>query len=93
MVHTDTSGAVRAGIEGDTDTATEVVPDLRLDDGDHERFSHYVKRSSIVSSAVEGHAVEALCGKKWVPSRNPERFPVCPDCERIYKGFSDPPSE
>lgn len=74
----------------DTATKTDVVIDPQLDDGGHDRFSHYVKRNSIVSSAVEGHAVEALCGKKWVPSHNPERYPVCPDCERIYKGLSDP---
>ncbi|MFO8075453.1 MAG: DUF3039 domain-containing protein [Actinomycetota bacterium] len=53
------------------------------DDGDHERFSHYVPRSSIVESAVTGKAVTALCGKRWVPSRDPERFPICPECKRI----------
>ena len=49
-----------------------------LEDGDHERYSHYVKKDKIVSSAVMGNAVMALCGKVWVPSRAPEKFPVCP---------------
>ena len=31
-----------------------------------------------------GTPVVALCGKAWVPSRDPQRFPVCPDCKRIY---------
>lgn len=53
------------------------------DDGDAERFSHYVPKASIVESAVSGEPVTALCGKKWVPSRDPERFPVCPECKRI----------
>lgn len=53
-----------------------------IDDGDHERFSHYVPRRQIVESAVTGKAVIALCGKRWVPSRDPERFPVCPECVR-----------
>jgi len=28
--------------------------------------------------------VTAICGKKWVPTRKPDDFPVCPDCKRIY---------
>lgn len=55
----------------------------RPDEGDAERFAHYVPKSSIVESAVTGAAVTALCGKKWVPSRDPERFPICPECKRI----------
>jgi len=38
------------------------------DEGDHERFSHYV----------------ALCGKKWIPNRDPQKFPVCPTCKEIH---------
>lgn len=56
-----------------------------LDEGDHERFSHYVKKDRIVESAVMGSAVVALCGKVWVPSRDPQKFPVCPDCQKIYE--------
>ena len=56
-----------------------------LEDGDHERYSHYVKKDKIVSSAVMGNAVIALCGKVWVPSRAPEKFPVCPTCKTIYE--------
>lgn len=57
----------------------------QLEDGDHERFSHYVPKDKIVESAVTGKPVRALCGKKWTPSRNPDRFPVCPDCKRVYE--------
>ncbi len=55
--------------------------------GDHERFAHYVKKDKIMESALEGGAVVALCGKVWVPSRDPQRFPVCPECKEIYEGF------
>jgi hypothetical protein len=56
-------------------------------DGDHERFSHYVRKEKITESMVTGKAVTALCGKKWVPSRDPEKFPVCPTCKEIYNGL------
>jgi Protein of unknown function (DUF3039) len=26
----------------------------------------------------------ALCGKKWIPNRDPDRYPVCPTCKEIY---------
>ncbi len=32
---------------------------------------------------VEGKPVVALCGKKWVPSRDPRKFPVCPTCQEV----------
>ncbi len=67
----------------DTDILKE--EETVLDQGDHERFSHYVKKDRIVESAVMGSAVVALCGKVWVPSRDPEKFPVCPDCKKVFE--------
>lgn len=61
------------------------VGDPALDDGDHERFSHYVKKDKILPSAIEGTPLRALCGKKWVPTRDPKKFPVCPECKDIYE--------
>lgn len=55
------------------------------DDGDHDRFSHYVQKSKIVDSTVNGTPLIALCGKVWVPGRNPEKYPVCPECKKIYE--------
>lgn len=55
--------------------------------GDHERFAHYVKKDKIVESAVMGGAVEALCGKVWIPNRDPGKFPVCPECKEIFEGL------
>lgn len=53
------------------------------DEGDHERFAHYVEKAKIVESAVTGSPVKALCGKVWIPNRDPSKFPICPDCEKI----------
>jgi hypothetical protein len=68
-------------------TDTLVAPVEQLEEGDHERFAHYVRKDKIVESAVMGEPVIALCGKVWLPSRDPSRFPVCPQCEAIYKGL------
>lgn len=53
--------------------------------GDHDLFSHYVQKTKILESAMTGNQVIALCGKIWVPGRDPEKFPVCPDCKSIYQ--------
>ncbi len=83
------SGPVSTEILPDsrTGTDTDVRSDLSHGDGDHERFAHYVDKNKIVDSAVSGSPVVALCGKVWVPSRDPKRFPVCPDCKKIYESL------
>ena len=65
-----------------------------LEPGDHERFSHYVRKEKIVESPVMGTPVIALCGKVWVPGRDPQKFPVCPMCQEIYDGLRpEPPAD
>ena len=54
------------------------------DEGDHERLSHYVDKNKITESAVSGKSVRALCGKKWIPNRDPQKFPICPTCKEIH---------
>ena len=61
-----------------------------VEPGDHERFAHYVRKEKILSSALSGEPVIALCGKVWVPGRDPAKFPVCPVCKEIYEGLRSP---
>jgi len=63
----------------------ELLNEELIEPGDHERFSHYVRKDQIVESAVTGKPVKALCGKKWTPSRDPDKFPMCPACKEIYE--------
>ena len=74
------------GLSGDTLVESEP----QLEEGDHERFAHYVKKDKILASAVMGEPVVALCGKVWVPGRDPKKFPVCPTCKEIYEGLRPP---
>ncbi len=63
-----------------SDVRTDVTVDPSLSDGDHERFAHIVKKAELTDAMIYGKEITALCGKKWVPTRDPEKFPVCPDC-------------
>ncbi|WP_030484886.1 DUF3039 domain-containing protein [Marmoricola aequoreus] len=74
-----------------TGFGTGVLEDTRVDertvpthDGDHERFSHYVPKDKLMEAMVTGTPVVALCGKVWVPSRDPQKYPVCPACKEVW---------
>ncbi len=71
------------------DVDLEERTDVRTtDEGDHEKFSHYVPKDELTEAMIMGLPVVALCGKVWVPTRDPERFPVCPECKEIWESMS-----
>ena len=64
----------------------EVRPtDPETEEGDHDRFAHFVRKADQARAYIEGVPVKALCGKVWVPSRDPKRYPICATCEDIMK--------
>lgn len=73
-----------------TSLLERVEQEQEVEPGDHERFAHYVRKERIMQSALSGKPVIALCGKVWVPGRDPNKFPVCPVCKEIYDGLRDP---
>ena len=62
-----------------------VTPDTTVQpttgDGDHDRYAHICRKEDVTRAYITGEAIEALCGKKWVPTRDPDRYPVCPACK------------
>ena len=81
---TPTIAPVRPPVE----TPTESTNPIDTDGGDHDRFAHYCRKDDITRALVTGEAIVALCGKKWVPTRDPERYPICPTCkERKAAGW------
>lgn len=56
-------------------------------EGDHDMFAHYAPKDQITEALVNGVPIVALCGKIWVPSRDPDNFPICPECESTYKAI------
>ncbi len=64
-------------------TEPEVREDPRTDDGDHDRFAHYVARKDLAKARRTGKPVTALCGKRWVPTADPSKYPMCPTCAEL----------
>jgi Protein of unknown function (DUF3039) len=88
-----------------TETLT-TTPQVTLDDGDHERFTHIVLEgytpkdgefvsleNSVVGGMINGTPVKALCGKIWVPGRDPQRYPLCPTCKEVAQSMGWTPPQ
>jgi hypothetical protein len=68
-------------------TPQSVMPDPVLDDGDHDVFSHIVNKADL-ARAQFGEPIQALCGKVWVPRRNPDNYPLCKTCIDMWERLS-----
>jgi hypothetical protein len=84
------SGVDSPAVTTQLSPGAQTIEDRRTqttDEGDHERFSHYVDKDKLTEAMVMGTPVVALCGKVWVPSRDPQKFPVCPDCKDVWENM------
>lgn len=54
---------------------------VHTDDGDHDLFSHYIKKEALERAVLDGVPAVALCGKHWLPTKDGLRYPVCPKCK------------
>lgn len=70
-----------------TDTLEQIDTDQATDNGDHDKFSHYVPKEAILEAAINGTLALALCGKLWLPNSDPDNFGVCPECKDVYEGL------
>lgn len=63
------------------------VTEPKLDEpgvGSPDDQAHIARKEDIVRSVIEGGLVKALCGVEFLPLRDPERFPVCETCTRLF---------
>lgn len=56
-------------------------PETRTGSGDtDDRVAHIVHKDEQMRGYVAGEPIRALCGKVWVPSRDPQGLPICQVC-------------
>jgi hypothetical protein len=55
-----------------------------VDTDGNKDVSHYARKEEIGRAAVDGGLVTALCGVKFAPVRDPQRFPVCQRCAQLF---------
>jgi hypothetical protein len=73
--------------------STRPDTDRKLQTGDPE-CSHIVKTdgdesaaAKVLQARIEGTPLEALCGHRWIPSRDPKQLPLCAKCKDIYDTY------
>lgn len=57
------------------------------DSSDSEQFAHYAESSEVTEGYIMGTPVIALCGKIFVPSKDPKNLRVCPICKQIVEAL------
>jgi len=94
VMSTQTAGAVETRSEHVPQTGEPECAHIVKTDGDESAAA------KVLQARIEGTPVEALCGHRWVPSRDPKQLPLCAKCKDIYDtyrafndGLNESPSE
>lgn len=56
-----------------------------VDRGDSKKSA----QALVLEAFMYGTELTALCGHKWIPSRDPKKFPVCDKCLEIFEFAKD----
>jgi hypothetical protein len=74
-----------------TDRTTLRRPETRSDHDESDELAHIVMKGDQMRGYVGGEAIQALCGKLFVPSRDYDGLPVCRECaaerDRLLAGM------
>lgn len=72
------------------ETQLDERTDERTDTGS-PRVAHIVKTepgesavAKVTEARIYGYPIEALCGERFVPQRDPKKLPLCGICKEIY---------
>ncbi len=64
--------------------STEVIerPSTRPSDPDLEdgKVAHIIRKDDQMRGYVLGEEITALCGERFIPTRDPNKYPVCEGC-------------
>jgi len=68
---------------------TSVVdqPDLADIRTDEPKIAHIVRKDDYMRGYVLGEEIEALCGERFIPTRDPERYPTCGGCKAAIQNI------
>jgi len=78
-----------------TDTDTLTQDDVELFTQEHRGewtptdpgdVAHIIdqKKFSLAEAYILGAVVQALCGYEWIPTKDPNKLPICEECKRVF---------
>jgi hypothetical protein len=53
------------------------------DSDESNQFAHYAEAAKVTEGYIMGTPVIALCGKVFIPHKDPLKLRVCPECKEI----------
>lgn len=54
-------------------------------DTDNAKVAHIVSKEDQMIGYIEGVPIKALCGATFVPTRDPNNYPVCEKCLNVLR--------
>lgn len=55
----------------------------KTDSNESNQFAHYAEAAKVTEGYIMGTPVIALCGKVFIPHKDPLKLRVCPECKEI----------
>jgi hypothetical protein len=85
------AGPLTTTVQPDLDERTDERTDEDRETGT-PRQAHIVRTepgesalAKVTEARIYGFPVEALCGERFVPQRDPKKLPLCQVCKEIYE--------
>lgn len=66
-----------------SDTSTEYIEDVE----DASRYAHYADAASVTEGYILGKVIVAICGRVFIPTRDPLKLPICPICQELSEAL------
>ena len=70
----------------DADTAIIVDIDDEVE-FEEPTVSHLITKEDYMNGYVNGVVIMALCGHKFIPTRDPDKLPLCQKCAEIARNI------
>lgn len=58
-------------------------PDISETDNDEPKLAHIISKDDEMNGYFYGKEVQALCGHRFIPTRDPKKFPTCAACKEV----------
>lgn len=62
---------------------TDLLEQIHDPDTAEGHVAHIVRKSDEMAGYFEGREIVALCGERFIPTRDPYQYPVCEGCRDV----------
>ena len=74
-------------VDSSTSVLNKIDSDINFDE---PKIAHIINKEDMMRGYILGEEVVALCGFRFTPTRDPDKYPMCKEClslvEKFYRG-------